>query len=258
LDNANTATSGATEISIPAASSESFVHGIAINPNDADEILVVLSNYNIVGLYHSSNGGSNYSAVEGNLQGGGQTPGPSLRSATMLPSPIGTIYFVGTSTGIYSTTQLNGVSTVWQQEGASDMGNVVVEYVTSRKSDLRVAAGTHGRGIFTGYPGPTVGVEDETNDQPKSFILSQNYPNPFNPSTTIGYQLPKESQVTLKIYDILGKEAETLINDTQSAGYHQLVWNASNFASGVYLYSLIAKQKNGEIKIQQKKMILLR
>lgn len=75
---------------------------------------------------------------------------------------------------------------------------------------------------------------------PKNFELSQNYPNPFNPSTTIEYSIPKDAIVTLKIYDVLGKEVTTLENSYKSAGTYILNWNASNFSSGLYFYRINA------------------
>lgn len=151
LENANTATSGAQDISIPGDGLDgAYVHCIAVHPDKANEIIVVLSNYNILGLYRSTDGGKNYSAIEGNLEGDEVTPGPSLRSATILPTSQGTLYIVGTSTGVYSTNKLDGSKTVWALEAAAEIGNVVVEFVTSRKSDTRLVVGSHGRGIFIG------------------------------------------------------------------------------------------------------------
>ena len=75
---------------------------------------------------------------------------------------------------------------------------------------------------------------------PDGFGLSQNYPNPFNPSTMINYQLPVSSQVTLTITDMLGRELGVLVNDVQSAGRHQIEWDARNYASGTYFYRLQA------------------
>ncbi len=151
LENANTAASGAVDISIPNAPAGAYVHHIAINPDDANEIIVVISNYNIVGLYHSTDGGKNYTAIEGNLQGDQQNPGPSLRCATILPAGSATNYYLATSTGVYSTSQLNGNNTQWSQEGADVIGNVVSNYIISRKSDGKVVVGTHGRGAFFAY-----------------------------------------------------------------------------------------------------------
>jgi hypothetical protein len=75
---------------------------------------------------------------------------------------------------------------------------------------------------------------------PANFALFQNYPNPFNPSTTIKYDLPKDSRVTLKLFNILGQEVATLVNGEENAGYKSIEWNASGFASGVYFYRIQA------------------
>jgi len=75
---------------------------------------------------------------------------------------------------------------------------------------------------------------------PKEFKLEQNFPNPFNPTTTIQYQLPQDARVTLKVYDILGSEVATLVNEEQQAGYKEVKFNGSNIASGMYVYRLQA------------------
>jgi len=180
LENAHQAVSVAVDVSVPnvpgSEYGSAYVHSIAVNPEDGNEILVVFSNYNIIGLYYSIDGGQNYMPIEGNLAGGTNNPGPSLRSATILPTTQGTIYVVGTSTGLYSTRQLNGTNTIWKQEGADQLGNVVVEYVTSRQSDSRVAAGTHGRGIF-------IGTATQSGPQPYTKILEEGFDqDPFPPT----------------------------------------------------------------------------
>jgi hypothetical protein len=88
---------------------------------------------------------------------------------------------------------------------------------------------------------------------PKEYALSQNYPNPFNPLTAIKYDLPKDSRVNLKVFNILGQEVTTLVNEEQKAGYRSVQWNASNVASGVYFYRIQA----GDF-IASKKLLLLR
>jgi hypothetical protein len=75
---------------------------------------------------------------------------------------------------------------------------------------------------------------------PDKFELSQNYPNPFNPSTTISFSIPQKSDVSFKIYDILGNEVTTLINETREAGRYNVNFNASNYSSGIYFYSIKA------------------
>lgn len=96
-----------------------------------------------------------------------------------------------------------------------------------------------------------VGVENET--IPTQFELSQNYPNPFNPSTIIKYSLPKEEKVTLKVYNNVGELVATLVNEVQPVGVHQVTFNASRLASGVYFYKIEAGAFN-----QTKKLILMK
>ena len=83
--------------------------------------------------------------------------------------------------------------------------------------------------------------------------MSQNYPNPFNPSTTIKYQIPQLSFVSLIVFDLIGKEIVTLVNEEKPAGIYELTWQATNLPSGVYFCQI----KAGELN-QTKKMILIR
>lgn len=98
-----------------------------------------------------------------------------------------------------------------------------------------------------------VSVTNNGNTIPKEFGLSQNYPNPFNPSTTITFTLPKESDITLKIYDIAGREAAELINGVLKAGEYNYKFDASNLSSGIYFYSV----KAGNFT-DTKRMVLLK
>jgi hypothetical protein len=82
------------------------------------------------------------------------------------------------------------------------------------------------------------GVGDES--LPKVFALYQNYPNPFNPSTTFRYDVPSPVHVTLKVYNVLGQEVATLVNEVKPAGRYQARWNAAGRASGVYYYRMEA------------------
>ncbi len=97
-----------------------------------------------------------------------------------------------------------------------------------------------------------VGVEDEIT-LPTEFALEQNYPNPFNPSTTFRYSIPAQSKVVIKVYDILGNEIATLMDEEKSIGTYELTWNAENLPSGVYFYQL----RSGSF-VETKKMLLLK
>src|SRR4030095_6587665 len=87
---------------------------------------------------------------------------------------------------------------------------------------------------------------------PSSYALSQNYPNPFNPSTNINFDLPFDGNVSIKLFDMSGKEVAILVNEMKSAGYYSVVFNASNLSSGVYFYNITA----GDFSATKKMTIL--
>jgi len=96
---------------------------------------------------------------------------------------------------------------------------------------------------------------------PVKFALQQNFPNPFNPATTINYQLPKSGYVALKVYNILGREVATLVNEQKTQGRYSFSFDASDLASGVYFYRIKAGDPSagsGQVFIQTKKMLLLK
>ena len=116
---------------------------------------------------------------------------------------------------------------------------------------------------------PSVSVQSESNEimisaieesAPKEFGLLQNYPNPFNPITNINYNIAVDSRVVLKIFDLLGKEIATLVNDELSAGYYKAEFDGSRLASGIYIYQINAIPSSGESKafVKARKLILMK
>jgi glucuronoarabinoxylan endo-1,4-beta-xylanase len=97
------------------------------------------------------------------------------------------------------------------------------------------------------------GAQESTNETPLNFNLRQNYPNPFNPTTTISYQLPAVSFVSLKVFNVLGQEVATLVDESRQAGTHKVQWDALGMPSGMYLYRLQA----GTF-LQTRKLVILR
>jgi hypothetical protein len=98
----------------------------------------------------------------------------------------------------------------------------------------------------------TIGVNGNS-EIPLKFALEQNYPNPFNPSTNIKFELPKQEFVTIKIFDVMGREVASLVNETKEAGYHSIVFNGADLSSGLYIYKIEA----GDFT-DTKKMILIK
>ena len=99
----------------------------------------------------------------------------------------------------------------------------------------------------------TVGVAKEPVAVVKKFALDQNYPNPFNPSTSIAYQMSKEEFVSIKVYDLVGREVATLVNEVKPAGSYSIQWNAAGMCSGVYFYKMQANSFSA-----MRKMLLLK
>jgi hypothetical protein len=93
---------------------------------------------------------------------------------------------------------------------------------------------------------------------PATYELFQNYPNPFNPTTVISYQLSQISNVSLKVYDILGREILALVNEQQEPGYYQRSFNARGYASGMYIYQLIAADRQNHKHVFHKAMMLVK
>jgi hypothetical protein len=120
-------------------------------------------------------------------------------------------------------------------------------------SGTNAFAGLSQSGVWVGSLSGITAIDSQRPQIPSAFTLSQNYPNPFNPTTTIMYQLSAPSVVVLKVYDVLGREVATLANGKESAGMHQVEFNGSRLASGVYFYRLSA----GNF-FETKKMLLLK
>ena len=106
---------------------------------------------------------------------------------------------------------------------------------------------------YLAYPRPTIFGVDEDGTLPSILTLSQNYPNPFNASTSINYSLLEQSDVTIEIYDVLGRAVETIDEGNKPAGEHRITWNADDQTSGIYFYSIQA----GDFS-KTKRMVLLK
>ena len=233
-----------------------YINCIAVDPDDAANVIIVYTNYHIISLYYSSNATSSspdWIPVAGNLEENpdGTGNGPSCRWAIISKAGGNHSYFVGTSVGLFSTTNLNGDATVWTKEGADVIGSSVVKMIDSRRSDGKIIIATHGNGTYSSEQ--VTGISPEVANVPQNFELKQNYPNPFNPSTNIDFYLPKSGNVRLTVYDITGKKVKELLNNQMTSGNHTVNFVATGLASGVYIYRIQA----GNFA-QTKKMVLLR
>ena len=245
IDNANTGTPTATDITSTGSAapfpSGANVSCIAVDPDNADNVMVVFSNYGVYSLFYSSNGGTSWTKVGGNLESGtaAAADGPSCRWASIIPVTGGTVYLVGTSVGLFATTQLAGTATVWTQQGATNIGASVVDMIDYRATDGLVVIATHSGGIYSSHitnisdvSVPSVAAGSDLN------LIS--YPNPFSAQTTIQFSLKKKTDVSINIYDAMGRLLRTVATGTMDAGEKRYVLSGSDLATGIYYCTLRA------------------
>lgn len=240
LDNPETGNPTPTNITSSLFPSGANVSSIAVDPENADRILVCFSNYAVYSLFLSEDGGITYSKVAGNLEQNittGTGNGPSFRAATIVKLLDGqSVYFVATSIGVFATDNLNGTATIWTQQSPDQIGNLVCSNIISRHTDGLVLVATHGNGIYsTRYP-IGLSTKNDLNLKTEKIII---YPNPAN--DFINIKVPehlKNKTCLFNITDINGKsiflETETVINSKKIV--------TSNFKPGTYF--LIIENKN--------------
>jgi hypothetical protein len=221
---------------------EGNIQNIAVNPENASEFIVVFSNYNVKSLAYTTNNGFTFTNIEGNLAGaeavGDDLLGLSIRAANILPFQGKKLYLIGTSAGLYSTTEINGAETVWTKESENLIGSVPVSWIESRPSDGFIAVATHARGSFWAKANVGTSLDENAANLPLEVSLKQNYPNPFNPQTTIGFDISQSSRVLLDVYNSNGQLVQSLLNSRLNSGSHTYQFNAASLNSGVYFARL--------------------
>jgi photosystem II stability/assembly factor-like uncharacterized protein len=177
-----------------------------------------------------------------------QTSGTTerLEDVSFTDANNGTV--VGFGGTILRTT--NG-GTTWTEQTSGT--NNWLSSVSFTDADNGWAVGWNGTILHTTNGGVSFIEEEQIDEVPRTYFLSNNFPNPFNPSTKIKYSVPQSSNIILKVFDVLGNEIETLVDEEKPAGKYEVEFDASTLTSGVYFYQLDA----GDF-VQTKKMILLK
>ncbi len=248
IDSANTVTHVTKEITASTGTvifpSGATVSCIAVDPTNADNVMVVFSNYNVYSLFYSNDGGKSWKKVGGNLEqynttGAGN--GPSCRWASIVPVNGGTVYLVGTSVGLFATTQLKDTSTVWVRQGANTIGYSLVDMMDYRSTDGLVVVATHSNGIFSSYIsglGDVNGIQAIAAADPGLNFTA--YPNPFRSEANIQFSLRDKCNVSVNVYDEMGRLVRTVANEQMDAGEKKYLFTANNLSAGIYYCTLRA------------------
>jgi len=237
LDNAHTGNPVPVEITSVSFPQNAFVACIDVDETNANNIIVVFSNYEVQSIFSSDDGGSTWAPQGGNLEEfpDGSGSGPSIRWVKSLIYDKHHIWFAGTSAGLYSTTQLLEDSTTWKREGANSIGSVIIDMIDARQSDGFIAVGTHGNGVYSAWYDPAAGIED-----PLSVInlhIRQLYPNPTTGAVTVEVVSGKEQQLEINVYSLSGTRNGLLFNSRIGAGENMLHLNLNGVPAGSYFLS---------------------
>ena len=188
-------------------------------------------------MYRSTNNGESWTVVGSGLRGNIQSLAKNSTGHIFASTPAGV--FRSTDHGEHWTDVSLGLPTL-----------TIADLCLNSKG--YIFAASYGNGVYRSTQS-TTDIHEPIADFPQSFWLEQNYPNPFNPTTNFEFRIANFGFVNLKIYDMLGREVATLVNENKAAGNYTIEWNASNFSSGVYFYKL---QVGNNVSV--KKMLLLR
>ena len=234
IDNANVGDPSLNQINLPTGST-AYCSDIAINPLDADEIMVIYSNYSVYSVFHSTDGGASFEKVAGNLEQNpsGSGNGPSCRTAEIIPLGNDTLYLVGTSVGLFGTANLDGQNTVWKQIGKNTIGNVVIETLTYRPIDGRLVVATHGNGIYQTTLNNVNNVLAIENLDRESIQISV-FPNPASDELFINLNSNEPQTVSLTIIDELGKKVMETKEIKSTSGELKISENISQLNPGIY------------------------
>ena len=244
INDANTFNYTVDEVTSNLFPENGYVSCIAIDRKDSKRIAVSFSNYNVISLFYSIDGGESFEDISGNMEENpdGSGSGPSIRWVESVSKNSGeNQLFIGTSTGVFSSNSLEGENTFWEQEGVETVGNVLVTMIRYFSGDGTIIAATHGNGMYESK------VDDvwqtSINHENEQFAFRDAYPNPFVNTTYIPFTLPKDGLVRARIYNSLGQHIKTLLWAEQFAGDNMISWDGTNetgtpVISGTYICRL--------------------
>lgn len=190
-----------------------YISCVAVDPRNADKVMVSFSNYNVYSIFSSEDGGKTWAKSAGNLEqfGTGLGDGPSVRWLSILPVDDGTVYLAATSAGFFATDTLQGLNTKWVQQASGEIGNMVCDMFDVRPSDGTIALATHGNGIYTANIVKKGDILNADNIEKLSVLKAMISPNPASNQIKItGNYAGMEKNVTQN--QLLAQSNVTLVD----------------------------------------------
>jgi photosystem II stability/assembly factor-like uncharacterized protein len=208
-----------------------FPTDITVNPLSSNEAVATFGGFGTGHVFRTTDAGITWNNISSNLP---DIPHQSVVMDPLYPQNI----YVGTDFGVYVSTN-SGANWFSYMTG---MQESMISDLTIVYPNRSLRATTHGNGNWQRklVENPVTNINGNNTSTPEKFSLSQNYPNPFNPVTVISYNVPQASYVSLRVYDIQGKEIAVLVNGRVMPGSYDIEFNASALASGIYFYKLRA------------------
>ncbi len=221
---------------------------MAVHPDEPEIVYVTKSNYSSgQKVFKSTNAGADWINLSAGL------PNIPFNCVTLHPDNGNHVY-TGSELGVFHSSDAGFTWETYNQ----GLPNVIVNELEIHSASGKLRAGTYGRGLWETEIS-LVGIQDDITEKvPDRNMLHQNYPNPFNPVTTIRYELHSGGDVKLDVYNTLGQQVRTLVQQKQGPGFYTVIWDGKNSAgnnvsSGIYLYKLFTGKES-----VSRKMILMR
>lgn len=225
-----------------------WVTRVTIHPDSANVCYVTLSGYKVDStgshIFRTTNYGASWSSIKGNL------PDAPVNDILLDPLNSNTLYIATDITVMVST----NLGANWNILSPGIPSNVPCHDITIHAPTRTMVVWTHGRSSFKINLPPVTGIQNSAEQRLSDYKLFQNYPNPFNPSTIINYELKSPGFVSVKIYDITGKQIHSFVNKFTDSGKHGFTFDGTNYPGGVYFYRMLV---NGNIA-GTKKMVILK
>ncbi len=233
---------GYTFTNVTSGTPSRTITSINIHPDSSNVAIVTFSGFGAGKIYKTTNKGASWFNVSGDLP-----DSPTNDGMFYYPGYATSIMLVAMDIGVFMS---SNYGTNWI-ELAQGLPNTVAIHLDYNQISGKLRIGTHGRGVYE--LSGSLSILSNKSNIASDYTLSQNYPNPFNPSTKIQFSIPKSEFVTLKVYDIMGREIKSLVNKKLYAGSYEINFTADNLASGVYLYKIVAGNYT-----ESKKMLLVK